>query len=264
MFDNICKFLAENFSEDYATWLLGRPITLTKLSPTELSLEPIRADSLILEQSKDLVLHLEFQTEPDEKMGFRMLDYRIRVYRRFPLKTMHQVVIYLKPTKSALVYQDSFQLGETIHRYRAIRLWEESTELFLNSSGLLPLAILTKSEEPRIRLQEVAKGLDTIENQGVRANLMAATAVFAGLVMEPEMIKTILRSDIMKESAFYQEILQEGLQKGRQEGLQEGLLEGKLKTIPLLKKLGLSIAEIAEELEIDVALVNQFVANQNN
>ena len=51
---------------------------------------------------------------------------------------------------------------------------------------------------------------------------MAATAVFAGLVMEPEMIKTILRSDIMKESAFYQDILQEGHQKGRQEGRQEG------------------------------------------
>jgi predicted transposase/invertase (TIGR01784 family) len=74
------------------------------------------------------------------------------------------------------------------------------------------------------------------------------------------MIKTILRSDMMKESAFYQEILQEG----RQEGLQKGLQQGKLKTIPLLKKLGLSIAEIAEELDIDIALVNQFVANQNN
>ncbi len=78
--------------------------------------------------------------------------------------------------------------------------------------------------------------------------------------MEPEMIKTILRSDMMKKSAFYQEILQEG----RQEGLQKGLQQGKLKTIPLLKKLGLSIAEIAEELDIDIALVNQFVANQNN
>ena len=74
------------------------------------------------------------------------------------------------------------------------------------------------------------------------------------------MIKTILRSDMMKESAFYQEILQEG----RQEGLQKGLQQGKLNTIPLLKKLGLSIAEIAEELDIDIALVNQFVANQNN
>jgi predicted transposase YdaD len=43
---------------------------------------------------------------------------------------------------------------------------------------------------------------------------MAATAVFAGLVMEPEIIKIILRSDIMKESAFYQDILQEGRQEG--------------------------------------------------
>jgi predicted transposase YdaD len=45
MFDNTCKFLAENFSSDFATWLLGEPITLTKLSPKELSLEPIRAEA---------------------------------------------------------------------------------------------------------------------------------------------------------------------------------------------------------------------------
>jgi hypothetical protein len=222
--------------------LVGRPVTLTKLSPTELSLEPIRADSLILEQSEDLVLHLEFQTEPDKKMGFRMLDYRLRVYRRFPAKTMHQVVIYLKKTKSPLVYQDSFQVGETIHRYRVIRLWEQSSEVFLKKGGLLPLAILTKGEERIIRLREVTKKLDTIENQGVRANLMAATAVFAGLVMEPEMIRTILRSDIMKESAFYQEILQEGRQKGRLEGEREG----KLKVGQQLLELGMSLAQVAQ------------------
>ncbi len=48
MYDNICKFIAEEFSEDIASWLLGSPVTLTELSPRELSLEPIRADSLIL------------------------------------------------------------------------------------------------------------------------------------------------------------------------------------------------------------------------
>lgn len=58
MFDNICKFLAENFSADFATWLLGESIQLTELSPSELFLEPIRADALILQQSEQLVLHL--------------------------------------------------------------------------------------------------------------------------------------------------------------------------------------------------------------
>ena len=53
MFDNICKFLAENFRDDLVTWLLGKPVKLTELKPTELSNEPIRADSLILLQSDD-------------------------------------------------------------------------------------------------------------------------------------------------------------------------------------------------------------------
>jgi Domain of unknown function (DUF4351) len=53
---------------DFATWLLGEPISLTKLSPTEFSLEPIRADSLILMNSDELVLQIEFQTDPDLKI----------------------------------------------------------------------------------------------------------------------------------------------------------------------------------------------------
>ena len=69
MFDTVCKFLVETFSIDFATWLLGKPVTLTELSPSELSLEPIRADALILLQSEETILHLEFQSRPDEDMG---------------------------------------------------------------------------------------------------------------------------------------------------------------------------------------------------
>ena len=47
MYDKICKFLAENFFKDFATWLLGEPITLTKVSPMELYIEPILADALM-------------------------------------------------------------------------------------------------------------------------------------------------------------------------------------------------------------------------
>jgi len=60
MFDNICKFLVENFSSDFANWLLGKSLSFTELSPSELSLEPIRADALILLESEEVVLHLEF------------------------------------------------------------------------------------------------------------------------------------------------------------------------------------------------------------
>jgi predicted transposase YdaD len=45
LFDNICKFIAETYSTDIATWLLGEAIQLTQVQPQELALEPIRADT---------------------------------------------------------------------------------------------------------------------------------------------------------------------------------------------------------------------------
>jgi predicted transposase YdaD len=60
MYDNTCKFLAEHFSVDFASWLLGETVTLTEIQPPELSLDPIRADAMILLQSEDSILHLEF------------------------------------------------------------------------------------------------------------------------------------------------------------------------------------------------------------
>lgn len=132
----VCKFLAESFAEDFATWLLGDSIPRTRLSPSELSLEPIWADALILLESDNIVLHLEFQTQPDPGIAFRMIDYRLRVYHRFPHKQMRQVVIYLKETGSELVRQNVFILENTRHEFEAVWLWEQPTDLFLQFPGL--------------------------------------------------------------------------------------------------------------------------------
>jgi predicted transposase YdaD len=44
----------------------------------------------------------------------------------------------------------------------------------------------------------------------------------------------------------------------------EGEEEGKLKTVPLLLKLGLTTEQIAEELKINIDKIQQFIASQNN
>lgn len=102
--------------------LIGEPVVLTELSLSELSLEPIRADALILLQSDEVVLHCKYQTDPDPTMPFRMADYHLRVYWRFPHKRMVQVVIYLRQT--------TFELDTLRHEFQAIRLWEQPTEVF--------------------------------------------------------------------------------------------------------------------------------------
>ncbi|MEO1353747.1 MAG: flagellar assembly protein H, partial [Cyanobacteria bacterium J06635_15] len=128
MFDTVCKFLVETFSTDFATWLLGEPVALTEISPSELSLEPIRADALMLLQSESLVLQVEFQTQPDPAIPFRLLDYRVRSYRRFSDKPMRQIVIYLQQSGSPLVRQTTFEQENTSHRFEVLRLWEQPLE----------------------------------------------------------------------------------------------------------------------------------------
>jgi len=41
-------------------------------------------------------------------------------------------------------------------------------------------------------------------------------------------------------------------------------LRVKLKTVPFFLKLGLKTEQIAQELELDLETVRQFIANQNN
>ncbi|AFY50206.1 hypothetical protein Nos7524_4448 [Nostoc sp. PCC 7524] len=223
MYDNVCKFLAESFSSDFATWLLNEPIALTQLSPSELSLEPIRADALILLQSDEIVLHLEFQTRPKFDIPFRMSDYRLRGYRKFPQKKIRQVVIYLQPSDSELVYQTEFVLENSWHRFDVIRLWEQPTEIFFNYPGLLPFATLTQTDNQTRTLEEVAEVIEAMEDTRIRSNLAASTAVLSGLVLNKDVIKRILRSDIMRESVIYQDILQEGVKEGFEKGIEQGI-----------------------------------------
>ncbi|MFZ1027256.1 MAG: Rpn family recombination-promoting nuclease/putative transposase, partial [Limnoraphis robusta] len=267
MYDNICKFIAEEFSTDLASWLLGEPIQLTQLSPKELSIEPIRTDALILQQSNNLVLHVEFQTKTEATIPFRMTDYRLRVYRRYPDKEMHQVVIYLKQTASELVYQNTFALTRTRHEFEVIRLWEQPTEQFLNSPGLLPFAVLSRTDEKVEVLREVARRVEAISDRQVQSNVGASAFILAGLVLEKEIIQTILRRDIMEESVTYQELRREareqGLQEGRIEGLQQGLQQGFQQVALNLLRSGMSLEQVANFTGLSVEQVTQLQLTSN-
>ncbi len=180
-----------------------------------------------------------------------MLDYRIRVYRRHPQKPMRQVVIYLRRSDSPLVQENTFRLGETFHSFQVIRLWEENTPQFFHHPGLLPFAVLSNTDDPEQVLSLVSRSLDTIPQKQVQSNLAAATSILAGLVLNRETIKKILRSDIMRESVIYQDILE------------EGELSAKLTSIPRLSALGLSAEQIAQALDLEIEQVQQVIEGQN-
>ena len=95
-YDNLCKYLAEQYPNQYVRWLSSESATEVQVLKTELSLEPIRADAVTLLQTSNQILHLEFQTQPesDPPLSLRMLDYWVRLHRQYR-RPVDQVIIFL-------------------------------------------------------------------------------------------------------------------------------------------------------------------------
>ncbi|MDG2991509.1 Rpn family recombination-promoting nuclease/putative transposase [Candidatus Synechococcus calcipolaris G9] len=224
MRDNLCKYLAEKYPTAFTQWLLQDSSEDVSILKTELNLEPIRADSVTLVQTQNCILHLEFQVEPEPTLPLRMLDYWLRLYRNYQCEIV-QVLILLRRTRVHV--PDVFELPTTIHRYRVVKLWEEDPTQFFNIPALLPFAVLGKTDNEEALLQIVANQIDQIESEQSRQELSTIIQLLAGLQYSKELIETIFREGMMRESVIYQEILQEGERKGRQEGEQLGLQRGR-------------------------------------
>ncbi len=81
--------------------------------------------------------------------------------------------------------------------------------------------MLSQTDDPVSILEEIGQKIDNLDNPRQQSNIAASTAILAGLLLEEEVIQTILRSEIMRESVIYQRIESEGIRKGKAEGKQE-------------------------------------------
>lgn len=94
-------------------------------------------------------------------------------------------------------------------------LWKQPASIFLELQGLYPFASLAQTNEPESVLRSVAARIENIATPSIQADLAATASVLAGLVLDCERVKQILRRDIMWESVIYQDILAEGEVKGK-------------------------------------------------
>jgi predicted transposase/invertase (TIGR01784 family) len=228
-YDNTCKYLAESSPASFVRWLLSTEPETVEVLKTELSSEPLRADSLVLLQISTQILHLEFQTLPysNPPVPVRMLEYKSRLLKEYPGYPLVQFVIFLKSTNSELVYENEYRDSSTVHRYRVIRLWEEDPAPLLEAPELLPLAALAKSDDPNTLLRQVAQRVAIMEDVGLRQNIIASASILAGLRFEESFIRSVLREDLMKESVIYQSILREGIEQGIEQGIERGVQRGR-------------------------------------
>lgn len=218
-YDNVCKYLAEQYPSEFVRWLLAVESTDIEILKTELTLEPIRADALTFLRTANQILHVEFQTLPysEPALPFRMLDYSVRLKRQYRC-TVTQVIIFLQETSNEVAFTQDYRDDTTTHHYRVIRLWEQEPAPFLTNPALLPLAPLTQTNSPQTLLAQVAEQIATIYDREERQNIASCAEIFAGLRFEKDLIRQLFREEIMQGSVIYQDILQQGKRLGRREG----------------------------------------------
>jgi predicted transposase YdaD len=121
-YDNLTKILAEKYPDRFATWLLGIPQTNVEILKAELSIEPIRADSLTFLKTlikklfqedimKESVIYQEI-FETGEQQGLqREKTYIIRQI----VKKVGEMPQELRSTIELLSFAQRLRLGESIN-----------------------------------------------------------------------------------------------------------------------------------------------------
>jgi len=235
--DNVCKLLAEMAPKELAEWVFGQPLGEVRIDNTELSREPIRADSVFLLDEANEILQIEFQTtaKSNPPIPLRMLDYKAGLKRRNYTKRVRQSVVVLSDTGQPV--PDRYEDEDTVHRYRVIKMWEQDPDELLKREGLIPLATLCRTRSGIGLLKSVATRLGKIEPPERRRDQTNLSQLLAGLLYNHIDVYRLLReSEMLEESSVYQDILRKGERKGRQEGIQEvvfrqlNLVLGKIST----------------------------------
>lgn len=216
-FDLTLRRLAARRPEDIACLVLGETFREATASDTALQAMRREADAAcIVETASGLrfVFHVEFEPEPSQDIGGRVLEYHVAFHRREGLPVASAVVRATGEARAIAEHRTSAGLlPGAVFRYYEIGLAGFDARGLLDAgrpalAALVPLARGGEREE--VLAEALAKirgaGLDS----GLEADLLAAVVALAGLRVGPEVVRALVRrEDMMQRSWVLREIAAE-------------------------------------------------------
>ncbi len=253
------KIIKENIEEVFLP-LAGKYLGINiksyrKIAPKLQTTLEREADFLRIvttEQQEKFILHIEFQTNDEADMVYRMAEYNAILLRKYKLP-VRQFVIFLGEgklkMKSNLPESEvirGFQLTNLkTYDYRSLLISDIPEEIILailsDYAGESPVKVISKIIE---RLQKVSK--DEIK---VRKYVRQLTILSRLRKLEVQTKKIInempITYDIKKDGLY-----KEGRIKGKQEAIKEMIIE-------MLKDPSISLEKIAKFARVSLAYVKQ-------
>ena len=267
--DTFKIFISEN-AQDFASWLIKGAQVREKLL-TEFEPRKLQADALLSVwvpgHDQELLLQIECQSNKDQDMPTRLLEYHLRA-RREHKRDVYSCVIYLrddgKVQRSPLVWTALGDQEVLRFHYLVIEVAKMTAEEFrqLGLPGLLPFMILTRGGATREMAEEIFTGLEQADKRDSLAAAYTLTSLAFGKENRTEqdwlLRRVIDMDDVLRDTPVYQEMtrwareegLEEGRQEGRLEGLQQAVFAILTERFPKLIRLARKQMAVIEEPEI--------------
>jgi len=257
-YDITMKNIFSDMADDIMSYFLG--LQYTKIDELNIEFARIeRRDSdMIFKCTTDkgnVAVHIEFQSENDEKMPYRMLRYSLEIMEKHNLLP-YQVVVYIGKDNANMKNSLSYDFGEqnTLdYRYRIINVGDiKYTDVvetdYYDMYSLLPLMDKNRrKEEGEKYLERCVEAIKDIPlDINKKKDIAFKAEILSGIVYKREVIEKVF-SEVIKmfrieESETYKMIIEKGIEKGAK--------EEKITIAKKLLKEGMDIDRIAEITEL--------------
>ncbi|MGN7613822.1 DUF4351 domain-containing protein [Magnetococcales bacterium HHB-1] len=174
------------------------------------------------------ILHLELQSDSDDVMEWRMLEYYSLIRQLYPNAEIIQRVLYVGPGTPK--FKTKIDEGGIHFEYQVVNIIDIDCREMLASPQLEEnlLAVLCRMEDDRKTIREVLTRIETLPSKE-RADALEKLMILAGLrklepIIKEEVDKMAISVNVM-ENEFLRDLFVSGEQKGRVEGKVEGKTE---------------------------------------
>jgi predicted transposase/invertase (TIGR01784 family) len=204
-----------------------------------------RQPDLVLRLDDDTLFHLEIQSDNDDGMAWRMLEYYQLIYRHYQLP-LSQMVLYVGNSNCKM--PDKISHATLSYSFQVLDIRTIDSKTLLNSPTMEEnlVALLAKITNEHEVLQIV---LDKISHVDVNLgdDYFEQLNILAGL--RPRVKREL---DIMpirvkvEDTPFYERAKIEGVRVGKIEGKIEGKMEGEF--VMLLRMLQMRFGELPQKI----------------
>jgi len=246
--------------------LLGQPTDFAQnyqFQSVEIKELAFRLDGIFLPNSNaldDPIYFLEVQFQKDPEFYWRFFTEIFLYLNQYkPLRPWFAIVLWAKESLDdglPLPYQQLL-VSQHLKRIYLDRLTPQTS----HSLGLQIVQFIIAPElqatqqVPSLLNQAKQQISDAIIQENI-VELIEKIIIYKFPQKSRQELEAMFSLTEWKQTRFYQEAKEEGKLEGEQ--------EGKLKTVSSFLKLGLTPEQIAEELEINIEKIRQFIASQNN